>query len=101
MNLMTPIDRGTVSLSSVSRNGSSRDDASAAKTPAFDYLARLARDPFAQVEHASDPVGAFARAGLSEGDVGREMAKAAESAAGSWASCQTCSDPGPDKHPDK
>lgn len=71
------------------------------KTAAFDYLAHLARDPFAQVEHASDPAGALARAGLVEGDMRREMASAAESQAGSWASCQTCSDPGPDRHPDK
>ncbi len=85
MNLMKPTDR---------------KPAGAEGTPAFDYMARLARDPFAQVEHASDPAGAFARAGLHEGDVRREMARAAEGA-GSWASCQTCSDPGPDKHPEK
>jgi|HubBroStandDraft_2_1064218.scaffolds.fasta_scaffold2567667_1 hypothetical protein len=71
------------------------------KTAVFDYLGRLARDPFAQVEHASDPAAALARAGLSDSDLRHELVADEEIAGGSWASCQTCSDPGPDRHPDK
>ena len=74
--------------------------ANAEKKAVFDYLAHLARDPFAQVEHASDPAASLARAGLLDSDLRREGA-AEDIAAGSWASCQTCSDPGPDRHPDK
>jgi hypothetical protein len=70
-------------------------------TDVFDYLAHLARDPFAQFEHASDPAASLARAGLSERDVRGGAARDEEIAAGAWASCQTCSDPGPDRHPDR
>jgi hypothetical protein len=71
------------------------------KKALFDYLTHLARDPFAQVEHASDPAAALARAGLSDSALRHEALTDEEIAAGSWSSCQTCSDPGPDRHPDK
>jgi hypothetical protein len=72
------------------------------KTAVFDFLTNLAHDPFAQDAYANDPDAALARAGLSGNDLRQSGVVPAkdEIAGGPWASCQTCSDPGPDPFPE-